>query len=327
MQRPGLSILFVVAFAGAAAAQPAPTEPAPPAPSEPPASTEPAPAAPSEPPGPRSAPSLEKRVGEALASRGVALARHNFALRIEQSGERWTASLVDRNGRAAASTHVDQLPDDPEAAAAALTNAVVELDAQVSQRVNEFKFKLLSVRFAPSYLAEARLKRGTRQWQLYRGSRDQELGSPEFYQMVGRDDLAQAYQHRRYAMYGAYLTGGVAFGTAAVLTLINESHYEPCNMIEGEGGLVCVNQQHRSLAPVIIALAVGLVGVGVGTYYQRTPQPIDEGDAKALADAYNRELRGKLGLTAEAHAPRLRDLAVAPYAGGSGAGVAVGARF
>src|SRR5262249_27775952 len=188
--------------------QPAPSEPAPPAPSEPPASTEPAPAAPTapaEPPGPMSPPSLEKRVAEALASRGVALARHNFALRIEQTGERWTASLVDRNGRVAASTHVDQLPDEPEAAAAALTSAVVELDAQVSQRVNEFKFKLLSVRFAPSYLADARLKRGTRQWQLYRGSREQELGSPEFYQMVGRDDLAQASQPRRYATYTAHL--------------------------------------------------------------------------------------------------------------------------
>jgi hypothetical protein len=271
--------------------------------------------------------SLEKRVGEALASRGAALARHNLALRIEQSGARWTASLVERNGHVAASTYVDQLPDEPEAAVAAMTTAVVELDAQVSARVNEFKFKLLSVRFAPSYLADARLDRGARQWQLYRGSRDQELGAPEFYQMVGRDDLARAYQHRRYAMWGAYIAGGAAFATAAVLTVRNESDYEPCNMIEGPGGLVCVNQQHRSLAPVIVALAVGLVGVGVGTYYQRTPQPIDENDAKSLADAYNRELRGKLGLTAEAHAPRLREVAVAPYAGGSAAGLVVGARF
>jgi hypothetical protein len=304
MQRSGTSILLVLVLARTAAAQTAAPEPA-----------------------AGSAQGLEAEVGDALAARGVTLSRHNLKLRLQVDGARLTASLVEAGGHIAASTRVDPLPDDPAAAVAAATQAVVDLDSQVGQRVNEFKFQLMAMRFAPSYSPDARLEGATRQWQVFRGRRTQELESPEFYQMVGRDDLASAYTRRRYLMYGAFITGGVAFGTAAALTVINESDYEPCNMIEGPGGLTCVNQHHRSIAPVLIALGVGIVGVGVGTYLYRSPQPIDENDAKALADAYNRQLRGKLGLAAVADRPRLRDVTIAPYAGGAASGVTVAARF
>jgi hypothetical protein len=303
MQRSGMSILLVLVCAGTAAAQSAP------------------------PAEPGTAQTLEAQVGEALAARGVALSRHNLKLRLEVAGPRLTASLVEAGGHVAATTRVEPLPDEPAAAVAAATQAVIDLDTQVSQRVNEFKFQLMAMRFAPNYVADARLDRAGQQWQVFRGRRSQELESPEFYQLVGRDDLAAAYTRRHYLMYGAFITGGVAFATAAALTIINESDYEPCNMIDGPGGLTCVNQQHHSLAPALVALGVGLVAVGVGTYLYRSPQPIDEDDAKALADAYNKQLRGKLGLGAVADAPRLRDVTVAPYAGSAGSGVAIAARF
>lgn len=329
MQRPGMSLLLVVSLAATAAAQTPATEP-PAAPAAP--APAPAPAAPSDPAptaavAPGSAQALEAQVGEALAARGVTLSRHNLKLRLEVAGPRLTASLLETGGHVAASTRVEPLPEDPAAALAAATQAVIDLDTQVSQRLNEFKFQLMSLRFAPTYVADARLDRAGQQWQAFRGRRAQELESPEFYQMVGRNDLATAYTRRRYLMFGAFITGGVAFGTAAALTIINESNYEPCNVNEGPGGLACVNQQHRSLAPVLIALGVGLVGVGVGTYLYRSPQPIDESDAKGLADAYNKLLRGKLGLDAVADGPRLRDVTVAPYAGGAASGVTVAARF
>ena len=325
MQRPGNSILLILVLARTAAAQTPAPEPPPAAPT---AAPEPAPAtptaAPAE-PAPGNAQALEAQVGDAVAARGVTLSRHNLKLRLQLDGARLTASLVEAGGHVAASTRVDPLPDDPDAALAAATQAVVDLDTQVGQRVNEFKFQLMAMRFAPSYAADARLERAARQWQVFRGRRAQELASPEFYQMVGRDDLASSYTRRRYAMYGAFIAGGAAFVTAAALTVINESDYEPCNMIEGPGGLTCVNQHNHSLAPILVALGVGLVGVGVGTYLYRSPQPIDENDAKALADAYNRQLRGKLGLVADR--PRLRDVTVTPYAGGAASGVTMAARF
>lgn len=319
MQRAGFSILWVMALAGAAAAQT-------PAPAEPPAAPAPTPDAPSA-PGALTAPELERRVGEALAAQHAALVGHKLRLRIERSGERWTASLLEASGRVAASTQVERLPDDGDAAVAAMTRAVIELDAQVARRVNEFKFQLMSVRFAPTYLANARLDRASRQWQLYRGSRTQELEAPEFFQLMGRDDLVSSYRRRRYIMYGAFAVAAAAFGTAAVLALGNESDFDTCGAAPGPDGQNCVNEHNRSSAPMLIALGVGVAGVAVGTYYHRSPQPIDEDDAKALADAYNRQLRGRLGLTAAARPPRLRDVTLAPYPRGAGGGLAVAGRF
>lgn len=59
----------------------------------------------------------------------------------------------------------------------------------------------------------------------------------------------------------------------------------------------------------------------------RHPQPIDEDGARTLADGYNQRLRGALGLRAAARPPRLRDVALVPYAGRTDAGLALGGRF
>jgi hypothetical protein len=317
-----MSLVLVCALAGAAAAQtPAPAEPAP---SEP-APTEPAPAPAAT--APASAPSLEQQVTDQLAAQGIALSRRNLGLRIEQATDRWTVALVDLgNGRAVASIQVDA-PGDPGAALPVVTRAAADLAERVGQRVNELKFKLMSLRFAPTYEAPARPRRAPRQWQVFRGGRGEELDPPEFFQMVGRDDLAASYRRRHLVMVGSYSIAVAGFATAAILTIESESPLTECQTVQGDQGQVCIDQRHRSLAPVVVALAAGLAGIVVGTYLHRHPQPIDEDDARALADGYNQRLRGALGLRTAAKPPRLRDVALVPYAGRTEAGLAMGGRF
>jgi xanthosine utilization system XapX-like protein len=317
MHRPGMSLVVMCALAGAAAAQtPAPAEPAP---------SEPAPS----PTGPASAPSLDQQVTDQLAAQGIALSRHNLGVRISRSEAEgpWTVAVVDLgNGRVAGSVQVDA-PADPEAALPVVTRAATDLAEQVGQRVNEIKFRLMSLRFTPAYDAPARPGRAPRQWQVFRGGRGEELDAPEFFQMVGRDDLATSYRRRHLVMIGGYAFAVAGFAAAAILTIEDQSPLTECQAVQGDQGQVCLDRRHRTVAPTVVALVAGLAGIAVGTYLVRHPQPIDEDDARTLADGYNQRLRGALGLRTAAKPSRLRDVALVPYAGRTDAGLALGGRF
>ena len=262
-----------------------------------------------------------------LEAQGIALSRRNLGLRIDRADGASTVSLVDvGNGRVAASIEID-VPEDPEAALPVVTRAAADLAEQVGRRVNELKFKLMSLRFDPRVEGPPRRRASPRQWQVFRGKLGEEVEAPEFFEMVGRDDLVAAYQRRRYVMIGGYAVAALSFATAAVLTIRSESPIASCTNVRGEAGQNCLDNNNRSLVPTVAALVVGVVGVGVGTYVHRHPQPIDEDDARVLADGYNQRLRGALGLRAAARPPRLRDVALAPKLGRGDAGVVLGARF
>jgi hypothetical protein len=63
-------------------------------------------------------------------------------------------------------------------------------------------------------------------------------------------------------------------------------------------------------------------------FYYYFPQPVSENEAKQLADGYNQRLRGQLGLpVVSQRAPLIQQLAVAPFATGSGAGFSLTGRF
>ncbi|HMG54278.1 MAG TPA: hypothetical protein VK601_12365 [Kofleriaceae bacterium] len=308
MQGSGVALVLVAVLGGPAVAQPAEPPPAP--------------------PEPAAAPSFEQEVSAELAAQGVVLARRNLALRLVQTGDRWQASLVDANtGAVAASINVDPLPEDHGAALAAMTRAVADLADQVGRRVNQFKFRLMALRFDPTYNEEATpTHRPDRRWLVFRGGVDERLDAPEFYRMLGRDDLIAEYDHRRYLMYGGYAVGLLGFATALAFNL-GTIDFNSCNGLTGSAADKCATDQDHSLAPTIAALGVGVGGALFGTWYQRHPQPIDERDARAMADAYNRQLRNQLGIPTLAGAPRLSDLKLVPYLGGRDAGIALGARF
>jgi hypothetical protein len=78
---------------------------------------------------------LERRVPDELATEGVVLSRRNLGLHVEQLADKWLVSLVDlTTGRVAASTKVDVLPADREAAVAVMTHVVADLVAQIVGR-------------------------------------------------------------------------------------------------------------------------------------------------------------------------------------------------
>jgi hypothetical protein len=156
---------------------------------------------------------------------------------------------------------------------------------------------------------------------------DQKLDPPEFYRALGREDLARAYRRRHFVMIGGYVASAVAFAVAGVLNVAHTSNFSVCNHLPADEVPSCTAQHRRSATPVLIALGVGLAGTAVGTYFYRNPHPIDENDAKALADVYNQRLRGQLGLPVASRRSILRELAVTPYIADRDAGLALGARF
>src|SRR5262249_37566621 len=78
---------------------------------------------------------LEQRVPQELATEGAVLGRLGVALDVEIVGERCVVSLVDpTTHRASASTKIDALPADPDAAVALVTQVAANLAAQLVAR-------------------------------------------------------------------------------------------------------------------------------------------------------------------------------------------------
>jgi hypothetical protein len=294
---------------------------------------------------------LERAVAEQLMADGIALSRRGFALQIEQADTSWLVSLVDvTTGRVAASSEIDALPADREAAVSAVAHAVAELAAQVGGRAEpppspaalagptdaelrrarreatELRFKRRSIRFEPSDPG-AQPRTRLPEWLFLRGELDQPLDAPAFYRLVGRDDLAWAYHRRHGLMIGSYVLAAAALTVAGVLFAANDDPF--CEVeLTPDGHGQCLRIRHpSSAASAWILLGVGVTGALVGTYFSTRPQPIDVDDARALADAYNQRLRRRLGLPPAPRHARLRDVTLTPYVTGHDTGLVVGARF
>jgi len=313
-----------------------------------------------------SAPFLEKRVPDELATEGIVLSRHNLGLQVEPLAEKWLVSLVDlTTGRVAASTKIDQLPADREAAVAAMTHVVAELAVQilgrpepaplppapppppapvndraerVQREVAELTFKRRSIRFGATYqlIATGNAVGLARSWAIYRGDLDQELDPLEFYNDVGRPDLGESYTTRRHIMIGSFVTAGLTTVLATYFAFQTIDSGGQCDStlptVQFEA---CLDAQSKArddrrstyVPPIIVASIGGTIALWVGLYLVFRPHPIDENEAKSLADGYNQRLRHDLGLPVVTRRPLLRDLRLTPYVAASGAGLALGARF
>ena len=315
-----------------------------------------------------SAPFLEKRVPDELATEGVVLSRQGLSLQVEQIGNRWLVSLLDLNtGRVAASTKVDNMPLDREAAVAMMTHVVADLSAQVTGREPppvappppapapapdpkqldleraereaheraELKFHRRSLRFDATYEIVNYGQGGyglSRQWVVFQGDLDQMIDVKDFYTQVGRLDLYEQYRSRRKTMIGFYVAAGVAAAVSLVFFSQMFSFGNRCDSAQSG----CVDQQLKQDEDNVktygtLTLVAGSVAAGaslIGLWYHFHPHPITENEAKTLADAYNQHLRQELGLPVVSRSePILHDLKLVPYASGSGAGVGLSARF
>jgi hypothetical protein len=313
------------------------------------------------------APFLEKRVPDELATEGVVLSRQGLSLQVEQIGNRWLVSLVELNtGRVAASTKVDNMPPDREAAVAMLTHVVADLATQVTgreppppappppppapadptrqmleeQRAEreaheraELAYHRRSLRFDATYDLVNYGHGGyaaSREWVAYQGDLDQEISAKDFYTQVGRPDLYVKYQSRRKTMIAWYVAGGV-LAAASVALLAGIFPSDSCNVSDP-----CFDQQEkdnedRLKTYAALSFLVGGLSAGawlIGIWYHVHPQPITENEAKTLADGYNQHIRQELGLpVVTRREPILRDVKLVPYASGTGAGVGLSARF
>jgi hypothetical protein len=284
------------------------------------------PAVQSEPATPRF---LEKRVPDELATEGVVLSRRNLALQIERLADKWLVSLVNlTTGRVAASTKVDALPADREAAVAAMTHVVAELATQTVDHgepvvspppaaaapagpgpVAELAYKRRSIRFGAAYAITGSQTTASlsRAWVIYQGDLDEELKPVAFYTAVGRPELGEQYMGRRNKMIGGFVVAGL--GVAA------------------DAAVLGIGREDANVAGLVIANLAAFGGILYGIYYSNHLHPIEENDAKALADAYNQRLRRELGLPVVARRRLLHDVQLTPYLAGAEAGVGLRASF
>jgi hypothetical protein len=310
---------------------------------------------------PVTAPFLEVRVRETLARRGIALSRMSLLLRLEPLASEWLVSLVDLGtGRVAASTKIDALPADGDAAVAVVADVVAGLATQVTDRAEpppppppwtqppapsasgaeplqplgaerqprdaaEAEFNRRSIRFGPTYDLQAagNYTAMPRRWTAYQGDVRQKLRPFQFYQAVGRPDLIDSYGTRKATAIAGFVIGGISAGAAYVLFVVATTSTIECP-IDSSFHRNCPD---ASYTPTLLAAAVSGVAFITGIYYVTHLQPLDDGEAKALANEYNQRLRHQLGLPVATRRPRLRDLRLWPYVTGHDAGLAVGARF
>jgi len=283
---------------------------------------------------------LEQRVPEELAAEGVVLSGRSLVLQVEQVGAKLLVSLVDQTtGRVAASTTIGRVPADRDAAVAAVTHVVAELASEVAARTAppppvdanepradrdlrdaaELRFRRGAIGFGADvsvyvYSSPKRFVAGaSRRWYPYQGELKTRLEPTEFFKLVGRSDLEQAYRRRRTMMLGLYWGGTALAAGSAMLGL--------ASLDDGHGSIGRL--QHAALA----GLCVGLTAVAAGRWLQRSPQPISENEAKAMADQYNTRLRRELGLPVATRARPGRDVHVLPYVGARDAGVALATSF
>jgi hypothetical protein len=270
---------------------------------------------------------FEQRVSDELATEGIVLSRKNLRLQIEEVDGKLVVSIVERTtGRALASTTVDTAPVEREAAVAMLMQIAADLvdqigdgtseaPAQAPSRVTadagarnaaELGFQRSAIRFGKKY----------GQWVTYQGN--QELSPEQFYSDVGRPDLAEAYRHRHRIAVVGDIAGAVGLLGGLVLIVANNDPHATRSIAE----------RHPTETMIVEAgEVVGLIGIGLWSWYAGHPHPIDERDAKALADAYNQHLRADLMLPVARSEPLMRDLQLAPVVTADNYGLALGGRF
>jgi hypothetical protein len=279
---------------------------------------------------------LEQRVAEELAADGTLLSRLGVALDVEIVGDKTLVSLVDpATRRAIASTKLDTLPADREAAVATVVQIVSNLTSQLSQTTSTAVAMKSALEDERKHrerkeLAEAAYYRDaihfgdhstvrsygsivTTQLQSvpYRG--DRRLTPLEMFELTDRQDLVERYRDRHRVGVGTLLASLGSFCVGGYLVF--------------SGDLESSSPTRRQ------KIGLGFWGAGfifgfVGIYYIARSNPLSEGEMHDVAEAYNGKLRVKHGLPALSARPkRIQDVSLVPYADDNGGGFALTGRF
>lgn len=342
--KPVIVALGLLVSAGRAHAQPGATPP---------------PSAPAPAPAPSTA-FLQQRVVEELAADGIILSRLGVALELEAIGDKLLVSLVDvTTGRASASTKLDAVPLDREAAVASLTQVVANLTAQLRAPAPTTTPLLttapptegqVAAQIAAQLAAERQRDREERavRERAEIAFREQAIGfgteivvsGNQYGVSVARNWTAHRGDVREpldgpdfYAAIGRddladqyktrrHIKIGALVGSIVALGATGYFMYE-----WGEADRVCTLSPDEcdnvdadaALTGVLVSGGLSLVGLGVWAYYHTRPHPISESEAKRLGAEHNRALRARLGLPTS--------MTVAPYASAHGGGLALAGAF
>jgi hypothetical protein len=305
---------------------------------------------------------LEQRVPEELAVEGVMLSRRGLTLQVEQFGTRLLVSLVDRRtGRVAASTKIDRLSDDRDAAVATATHVVADLVSEISERIVapppepppakaivESRAAIArSIDTEPPYTERPPPTEADRRAAAELRFRRESIGfgSEVSVYMVLKPDRRVAGVSKHWYPYRGVAKARLepaAFyklvGRNDLVDTYQRRRRTMLGLLWG-GGVVAVGSTLVGLASlgtdsenssrlhigVLVGLCVGLSAAATGRYLQTSLEPISDSEARALAEQYNKRLRRSLGLPLSARLRR--DVRVLPYVSGRDAGLAVATVF
>jgi hypothetical protein len=165
----------------------------------------------------------------------------------------------------------------------------------------------------------------------YKGVHGDPLDGPEFYRLVGRDDLAARYKRRKGVRLGLII-GGIAVGVAGLgVMLWGTENVETDKCKERDEDDECLAYE-ENWTPIYVGLGMALAGCAAGiTGPFIRPHPVDAHEAFRLANAYNQRLKERLGLTdedlEEVEGGRVSNFSLSPLVGPNGGGLGVGANF
>ena len=127
------------------------------------------------------------------------------------------------------------------------------------------------------------------------GKHGRPLRPPEFFETVGRPDLAEAYQRNQAIRYGMIWGGAALFVGGLVYMLVATTEQA------AESGSYAGSYYDEPADRDAVPLIAGTSMMGIGTTLALIglaldPHPVSPVVARELADQYNKALRSKLGL-------------------------------
>lgn len=138
----------------------------------------------------------------------------------------------------------------------------------------------------------------------YEGKYKKPLAPAEFYQIVGREDLAQEFTARESRRTALMVTGaviGLGSLAATVVIVTNAMSGQDCNPANFATFSQCAaDNSSRARTGVLTAAAVGIGGLLLGGVFVLSgasinPNPVDASQMRELADGYNQRLKQQLG--------------------------------
>jgi hypothetical protein len=257
---------------------------------------------------------LEQRVAEELAADGMQLSRLGVSLDVEVIGSKAIVSLVDPGtGRVVASTKLDALPVDREAAVASVTQVAANLATQLQppppgdlkqalqderaererKEALEAQYKAAMIHFGHvATTDDLGATTGTASVPL---KGDRRLGTIEFLREIERPDLVEQVRSRRRLGLGIAIAGGAVIAVGSYLIYRGRVTWGKCDG-PSESHDECMSSATRQLGFGMGTVLGGTVVAIIGEIVARK-SPISEQEVHDLADQHNAKLRQRFEVT------------------------------